>query len=148
MARKTEMVTIEKGRDKGKKFRITEMSAMKAEKWARRAIFAAFSSGQASISGLAEKFVQDKNKDLQEAERLGMAYIADQGLQLIGRIPEEVADALYDELLACVKFLPDPKNQEVEMSIDEDTCEDPQTLIKLRVKAFMLHVDFFQPAES
>ena len=49
MARKVEYITIDQeGRDQGKTFKITEMPALKAEKWATRAFLALAASVPAS----------------------------------------------------------------------------------------------------
>lgn len=45
MALKTRQITIENGRDKGRVFLITEMSAAHADNWAMRALLALANSG-------------------------------------------------------------------------------------------------------
>ena len=45
MARKTTTFIATDGRDKGKRFLITEMSAYQSEEWAARALFAVMHSG-------------------------------------------------------------------------------------------------------
>ena len=64
MARNTKSLTISaEGRDKGKTFLLTEMSAVRAEKWAARAVLALLKSGvelpedaaQAGLAGIADQ---------------------------------------------------------------------------------------------
>jgi len=83
--RKTKEFTIEKGRDKGKKFRITEMDVIKAEKWAGRLFLCLASilelpdnsSGINGLAGALQKY----------------------GLKSLAKIPYESLEPLYNELL-------------------------------------------------
>ena len=83
---------IEKeGRDKGKLFQITEMSAVAGDRWATKALFA-IAKGDVvipeSISGS------------------GFAGIAKLGLQMLLLAPYELCEPLLMDLLACVKSHP------------------------------------------
>lgn len=128
MARKTAIITLEDGRDKGKKIKITEMSAWDGTEWADDLLLSALSNGL-DIKDIA-----------------GMASVAEFGLSLFSKLNKQDAKEAFAELLKCCKHLPDPKNEEVQVAIDEDTLEEIASFYKLRIEAFKLHVDFFQNA--
>ena len=87
MARKVEYVTIDQeGRDKGKTFKITEMPALKAEKWATRAFLALAASGL----------------DLPTDVNAGMAGIAALGLDVFRNLDFEKAEPLRQPPRAAV----------------------------------------------
>ena len=142
--RKTEIVTIPlEGRDKGKSFLITEMGAVQAERWATRALLA---MGRSGVE------VPD------EMRGAGMAAIAIYGLRALARLAYEDAQPLLDEMLRCVKFVPNTgANFARDLLITEDgesdDIEEVQTLLYLRSKVFELHTgfslaDFVFPAAS
>ena len=66
MARKELTYTAQDGRDKGKKFKLTEMGAAQAERWAMRALLAFMNSGAEIPSGL---------------DKLGMSALAEVGIK-------------------------------------------------------------------
>ena len=77
-------ITIESGRDTGKIFQITIMSAAQAEKWAMRAILAMIQSGMEIPDDVAA---------------MGMAGVAKMGMQAIGGIKWELAEPLLDDMM-------------------------------------------------
>ena len=94
MARKTETVTISaEGRDKGKVFVLTEMSAPKVERWERRALAAMAATGIE---------VPDN------VRAAGLGYVLAMGLKALISLRGPEVEALHDELLSCVAYLPDP----------------------------------------
>lgn len=130
MARKETVITLEDGRDKGKRIKITEMSAWDATEWADDILLSALGNG-IELSHVA-----------------GMASVAEMGQALLSKIPKEDTKEAVAKLLSCCKYLPDPKNQSIELDIDKETLEEAASFYKLRIEAFKLHVDFFQTAEK
>ena len=139
MARKTKAVTItHEGRDKGKTFLITEMSPVKAEKWATRALIAVARSGSAEMP-------EGMKEGLQEA---GFAGIAALGARAITTIAYEDAEPLLDEMMACVHFVPDTSKID-QMTLlpivrprNEDDIEEVHTILLLRSEVIELHMGF------
>lgn len=131
MARKQITYTAQDGRDKGKKFIITEMGARPAHKWATRALFAL-------IGGGVE--IPDSVSDM------GMAGLAEVGMQSLNGISAEKAEPLLDELLTCVTVMPDQNRPEVVRALFDEDVEEPVTYFKLQKEVLMLHLDFLKPA--
>ena len=130
MARKEITITLEDGRDKGKRIKITEMSAWDATEWADDILLSALGNG------------------LDLPQFYGMANVAQAGFAILTKLNKEDAKAAFAKLMSCCKHLPDPKNQSIELDIDKDTLEEIASFYKLRIEAFKLHVDFFQNAEK
>lgn len=134
MARKTEIVNVtSEGRDKGKQFIITEMPALRAERWAFRALLALAHSGVQLPEGAADG---------------GMAVLASAGLQALNSLDFEEARPLLDEMWSCVQIVPDPKNQSIVRLLviregEGDDIEELTTIFQLRERIFRLHTDFF-----
>lgn len=128
MARKVKPITIpHEGRDKGKVFIITEMSATQADDWASRAFFAIGKSGvslpdHVFSSGLA-----------------GLAHI---GFSALMRIEFDDAKVLFEELMACVKIQPDLANPAFNRPLVEDDIEEVGTRLFLKAEVFSLHTGF------
>lgn len=127
--RKTKMVTVEaEGRDRGKVFLVTEMPAMQAEAWAIRAFFALANAGVELEDGY---------------ENMGMAGLAYVGLRALTRVRYEDAKPLLDEMMTCVKIVPDPSNPAFARDlVGQDDVEEAATLMILRAEVFELHTDF------
>lgn len=130
MARKTLNFTVQQeGRDLGKTFVITEMTAARAESWAMRALLALI-GGNAQIP---EGF-----------ERMGMAGMAEVGLKALQGLDYKVAEPLLDEMMGCIRVMPDPSKPHVlRKMIDEDT-EEVATRIALKTEVWKLHTDFLK----
>lgn len=132
--RKTKLykVTTE-GRDFGKMFALIEMPAMKAERWALRALLALAHSGV----------------DLPEgAQGAGMASIAHAGLKALNNLDYAEVEPLLNEMWDCVRIIPDPKSPEFTRplmmhGIEGDDIEEIATILNLRQEVFDLHTDFF-----
>lgn len=132
MARKELFYTVEsKGRDAGKVFYIKEMSASAAEWWAIRAGMAMAKNGVNMPDNFSE---------------MGMAGMAKVGLEMVAKIPPGDAKPLLDELMACVKSVPNPDNHSIQRNLIDDDTEEVATRLKLRAEVFKLHVDFFTAA--
>ena len=128
---KTKEVVIETGRDADKRFFVTEMPLLKADKWAQRALFALASGG-----------VDAGTLDLSG----GMLEMAKFAFAAIGNIDPQVGGDLLDELLECVQIIPsggNPRDFDVETEI-----QDLKTLYLLRKEALFLHIDFLTQGNS
>lgn len=128
MALKTRTLTIDGGRDGGKRYLITEMNAVKADRWAMRLLFAMANSGV----------------NLGFDPRMGMAAMIGVGFEALSRIKPEDGMPLIDELMDCVQIVPDG-GQPRPVEFDGDV-EDFLTFWKLRKEVFALHTDFLQHA--
>lgn len=134
MPRKTELVHITTaGRDHDKRFLITEMPAMKAERWALRALLALAHAGV------------DIGED---AKKSGMAGIALAGMKALHSLAFEEARPLLDEMWDCVMVMPDVKNPQIlrpmlRNEMEGDDVEEIGTIWLLRERIFRLHTDFF-----
>ncbi|WP_049250045.1 hypothetical protein [Neisseria elongata] len=130
MALKTKQITIENGRDKGRVFLITEMSAAHADHWAMRALIA-LANGGVDLGGLSP-----------QQGMMGMVGVA---LDALGRLKADDAIPLLNELLDCVQIIPEG-GQPRPLNMDFNDVEDFTTLWRLRKEVFALHTDFLQHA--
>lgn len=132
MARKViEVVIDDEGRDLGKRFVITEMPALRAEKWAFR-----------TLAALAKSGVEIP----EDVQAMGMAAIAAIGFQALAGIDFRDAEPLLDEMLSCLQIKPDPKHPQVIRPLVEDDMEEIVTILRLRREVFGIHTDFFERA--
>jgi len=128
MARRTAYYdVIDEGRDKGKRFLLTEMPAIRGEAWALRVIMAVANTGY------------EVPEDIKEAGLAGLATIA---LPLLLRIPYYVAEPLLAEMFTCIEIVPDPERPNVHRKLIDDDIEEVVTRIKLRREVLDLHVGF------
>lgn len=125
MARKEATFIGESGRDKGKQFHITEMSASRAESWAIRVLLAIGNAGIDVPDGLAAQ---------------GMAGLMAVGYMNLLKIPFEVAEPLLEEMMSCVQIIP---SASVRRPLIEDDIEEVTTRLQLRKAIWNLHMDFF-----
>ena len=125
MARKEATFVAETGRDKGKQYLITEMSATKGEKWATKALLA---MGNAGID-IPEELVSQ-----------GMAGLMAVLIRNLLKISFESADLLLDELMLCVQFAP---SATLRRPLIEDDIEEIITRAQLKKAVWNLHMDFF-----
>lgn len=129
--------TVEReGRDKGKVFIITELSPIRAEKWAFRALSALAKSG-VELPG-----------DVEDIKRMGMAAIAALGFQALAGVNPAEAEPLLDEMLECVEIAPDLRNPQVKRPLAEGDIEEIATLLQLRKAVFEVHTGFFGAASG
>lgn len=127
--RKTVDYTVEiEGRDKGKTFQITEMSAAQAERWALRA-FQALAKG---------------GVDLGEVMGLGMQGLAMAGLRAFTYLPFHEADPLLAEMMTCVRIKPDKKHPGIVRELVDEDIEEIGTRLRIRAEVLKLHTDFLQ----
>lgn len=130
MARKESVFAAESGRDKGKTFHITEMSASQAESWAFRVVLAVGNAGIEIPDNLASQ---------------GMAGLMAVGYMNLLKIPFEAASPLLDEMMGCVKIAPAPN---IKRSLIEDDIEEVTTRLSLRKAVWDIHMDFFLDASK
>ena len=126
--RRTETVEIAEGRDAGKKYQITEMSAEAAEWWAFRAL-------QAIAGADAELNLQAPLSDM-----------AAQGIKALAKVHPEQARPLLDEMMGCVQILV-PATQKPRPLLDGD-IEDVKTRFMLRKAVVELHLGFSTGGED
>lgn len=127
MARLTTDITIDaEGRDKGKTFRLTEMSAQAGEKWAMRAVLALGHAGYQVPDNLLGG---------------GMAVLASIGFSALLRVDFFEAEPLLDEMIACVSFVSDGQRDIIRKVMDQD-IEEVETILRLREGVAALHLGF------
>lgn len=128
---KSKKIRIEKGRDSGKTFIVTEMPIIRADSLAMKIIHAVAGAGF-DISSINPN--------------LGVIALTQLTLDVIGRIPEHQFLEISNELLSCVKIVPNGgEARDIEVDID---IFDVATLMRLRKEAIAIHVDFLQQGES
>jgi hypothetical protein len=134
MGRKTATYSVtEKNRDEGKTFLITEMSAAQGESWAMRTLMALMSS----------------NVDIPpNYQKLGMAALATMGFKALSGLKWETAEPLLQEMMDCVKFIPDARKPSLIRPLleshdpDNADIEEVSTRVNLRLEVWKLHTDF------
>lgn len=127
MRKELDVTITAEGRDHGKKFHLTELSASRAEKWAARALLALLKSGVELPDGVAE---------------LGMAGVAAMGLQALGGITWELAEPLLAEMMECITVCPSDRDPGFQRKLVEEDIEEVATRLYLRKLVFELHVGF------
>jgi hypothetical protein len=124
MARKEIIWTASVGRDKGKRFQLTEMSARAGHAWATRLLLALMGSGVEIDEDVAAR---------------GLAGLATIALTAVGKVQSAVALPLMDELLDCVQSVQEKATRKW---IDDD-FEEVATIFQLQKAVFDLHVEPF-----
>jgi len=125
MARKETTFIADTGRDTGKQFIITEMSASQAENWAFRVILAVGNAGIEIPDGLASQ---------------GMAGLMAIGYMNLLKIPFDAAKPLLDDMMGCVQIVP---SSSIRRALIEEDIEEVVTRLQLRKAVWSLHMDFF-----
>ncbi len=126
---------LDEGRDQGKVFLLTEMSALKAERWATKA-------GLASVAAALAKGIDLGVADPTKAAENGMAFVAFLGSQLFANLDYGTATELLDEMMTCVKIVADGKNKLMARTPYEDEYGEVKTLVQLREAVFEMHTGF------
>ena len=125
MARKETTFIADTGRDLGKQFLITEMSASQAENWAFQVILAVGNAGIEIPEGLASQ---------------GMSGLMAIGYMNLLKIPFDAAKPLLDEMMNCVQIIP---SANIKRKLVEEDIEEVGTRLQLRKSVWNLHMDFF-----
>lgn len=128
MIKTVTIVLADDTRDKGKTFKITEMPALAAWKWGIRAM-------AAMVRGGAE--IPD------EISKLGMVGVLALGIFRFGHVAWAELEPLFDELLSCVEFVPEPSRPDVTRKLFPGDVEEPATFNRLAQEVFALHTGFF-----
>lgn len=130
MTRKTLTYTvIDEGRDKGKTFILTEMSAEAGEDWAMRVLFALIGAGVDVPDNMPS---------------LGMGALVEMGFKTLGKLSWDVAKPLLEEMKQCIQIIPDISKAHIVRALFTNDIEEIPTLIKLRIEVWKLHTGFFK----
>lgn len=129
------------GRDAGKHFLITEMSALKAEKWAARALLLLSGSGERIPDSIAGRGM----------EAVAVLFL---NIFLQGAIRFDQLEPLLDEMFECVQIIRDPKAVDKQTGhpvphalISDDDIEEVATRAWLRSEVLRIHTGF-SPADA
>lgn len=132
MARKVTNFTVtDEGRDKGKTFVITEMSADQLEAWAARALLLLMGSG-AEVP--------------EDAATMGVAGLVSVGFKALSGLRFEVVAPLLEEMMECVQAMPDPSRPHVLTPLFPESIEEVMTRFQLRKAWWELHTSFLAAA--
>jgi hypothetical protein len=134
MSRKTVTHTVAaEGRDAGKRFLITEMSATQGELFAVRAFLALARNGIPIPDGWQE---------------MGFAALAGLGVAVLGQLPFSEVKPLMDELWTCVNIVPDVNQPAFTRQLVETDVEEIGTRLVLKLETLKLHFDFLRAVGS
>lgn len=114
------------GRDKGKRFKITEMSAFDAFDWATKALLAMAKSGVNIPDNIAEQ---------------GMAGVAVVAVRTVGGLEFMSVKELRDKLMSCVTIYTSGSTN-TRMLSGQDDIEEPQTIYELCRATLEHHMGF------
>lgn len=136
--RKSENVTVPAewgGRDAGKVFKITEVSAIQAEKWGWRFVIA--------LKGTSAQIPES-------IAPLGMIAVYIRGVNsfLASDVDWAKLEPLLDELMECVEIVRDPRARDAENKlipsklVGADDIEEVRTVAWLRSEVLRVHANF------
>jgi hypothetical protein len=126
--RRTNKVIIQaEGRDKGKIFVLTELSASKAERWGMKALFLLVKAGV----NVPDSVVGS-----------GMAGIAAVGIGRLFQLNFEEVEPLMDEMFECIQIQPSTAKPDIIRPLIEDDIEEVYTRVHLRAEVLQLHTGF------
>lgn len=131
---KNKTVTIElDNADKGKKFLITEMPLLKADKWA-------WSLGHGLFQGGINDDLDVNNLNFNTTG--GILEVAKLGMSILKGLPRDLMFELMDELTeSCVQYV--AENGQARPLVDGDIT-NVVTLNLLRKEALAIHIDFLK----
>ena len=128
MSRNTADITITtEGRDQGKTYRLTEMSASAAEDWAIRAFMAIAKGGAEIPDGIPQS----------------IAGIAILGFKALAGADYATAKPLLDEMMGCVQVV---TSAGIARKPQEEDIQEVATRLQLRKEVFEVHTGFFARA--
>lgn len=136
MARRTTEITIDaEGRDKGKRFLLTEMAADATERWANRALLAFANAGGRLPDGILDTGAAGLDLSLRSLMVVGLRSLS--GLSF-----DEI-DPLLKEMVSCMEYQP-PGNAPLQPIIlgENSQIEEVSTWYKLRGELIDLHLGF------
>jgi hypothetical protein len=114
-------------RDAGKVYQLNEMTAARAEKWAIRAFMALSRSGFSVPDGIAS---------------LGIIGVFMIGFQSFRYASFAEIEPLMDEMMTCVKAVPDQSNPLMTRALVDSDTEEIETRWELRKQILELHAGF------
>lgn len=126
--RKELEITIEKGRDAGKTFKITEMGAVQMDKWATKALCLC---GKGGVT-------------LEDLGRMDFNAM----LKLLGNLGYDLSEPLLEELLECSSYKKDGAFVPMKGAMVDSVIEDWQTIFRLRMEALELNLGFLAEGEE
>lgn len=134
MARNVKTITIpapttggRENRDAGKTFLITEMDAVRTEKWATRALLA-IAAGGVDIPP--------------DVLRMGAGAVVAAGFRALVTMSFHDAEPLMDEMMQCVEVVPDRRKPDVTRPLDAEDIDEVTTIWLLRSEVVELHTGF------
>jgi len=136
VTRKVEKLTItDEGRDKGKVFELTEMSAYHGDLWAGK------------VSALLRKFGAEIPEGTEEQ---GMAGVASAQQVTAGIVfTRALQDPSVSEWWDCVRYVHDPRHPPQAITFGADCqVEEIRTISELRMAVFKLHTAFFSTEKA
>ena len=120
------------GRDKGKIFRITEMDAFAAEKWAMKALIVLSPIIEIDPllgwGGFVEVFTNP-----------GLPSTI---LKNLSKIAFSDAEPLLNEMMSCVEILPMPGRNDIKRRLMPGDVREVATIFKLRMEVIKLQLGF------
>ena len=123
------------GRDAGKIFRITEMTAEQSEWWALRALSILV---DADTTGELEQLGSMMVGETEKLSTLGVVAI----IKLLAKADPERIRPLWDEMKDCWRLVPNG-DRNMTARLADNSIEEVSTLLTLRMKTLELHFDFF-----
>lgn len=119
------------GEDKGKRFRITRMSAVDADRWGRHCLQAA-AAGGGDIPSITKGG--------------GLAAVAAAGIGIFAAMEPGRMDELLERLVQQIEMVPDASNPSVSLpwKLAQTQIIEIRTIGWLQAEAFKLHLDFFK----
>lgn len=122
--RKEIEITIEEGRDAGKTFKITEMSAVQMDRWATKALC----------------LIGKTNASVVELFEMGTSGM----IKILGSLGYEASEPLLNELLECCSFKKDGVYVQMKGAMVESVIEDFTTIFRLRSEALAVNLSFLE----
>lgn len=116
------------GRDAGRVYRITEMSARQTEIFAARLLFALMNAG------------------VEVPENGGLADLLGLEMSAFARLRFDQVAPLFDEMMGCVKYVPTPSMPNVVRPLIDEDIDEVSTRLKLRKAVFDLHAESLKNA--
>ena len=153
--RKVKFVTlIDDGQER--LFKIQQMPALKQERWINRLIV--LLAGKSTSVKLPDKFdlwsIKSKVDSIMESGENSKDFsgFAKAFLQILGSLNYEDVEPLYNELLECCEYVPNPKNKNYSIVMTPQYAEgvigDFRTLYRLRIEAVKTCFGFFEDGDS
>lgn len=137
--RRTRTFTATAGRDKGKRYLITEMPADQAERWATRALLALANGGTQLPDGVLDAGL---------AGFASMAGVFVMSIRSLNGLRYADVEPLMNEMMDCVQYLPsganpaNPLPPQALFSGENSQIEEVQTRMALRGEVLQVHTDF------